>query len=229
MAATGTSGRVRLGYWDIRGLAQPIRFLLEVSKVAYDEKRYEILKKGENEWDASQWTDEKFKLGLTFPNLPWLEDGELKLTQSNAIIRHICRKYNPDLLGKNEADMSVVDMLMDVIGDYRSGIVTLSYKDTANFEANKATWTAGAMKPNLDSFSKYLGDKSYLVGYITAADFLLYEMLDQTRLMVSTSLQPYPNLKAFLDNFEAQPAVKEYMSSKRYISRPINNKMAAFK
>uniref|UniRef100_A0A8C5L044 glutathione transferase n=1 Tax=Jaculus jaculus TaxID=51337 RepID=A0A8C5L044_JACJA len=49
------------------------------------------------DYDRSQWLNEKFKLGLDFPNLPYLIDGTHKITQSNAILRYIARKHNlPD-------------------------------------------------------------------------------------------------------------------------------------
>uniref|UniRef100_A0A8C2M9K0 glutathione transferase n=1 Tax=Cricetulus griseus TaxID=10029 RepID=A0A8C2M9K0_CRIGR len=47
----------------------------------------------------SQWLNEKFKLGLDFPNLPYLIDGSHKITQSNAILRYIARKHNLCELG----------------------------------------------------------------------------------------------------------------------------------
>ncbi|KAM9691381.1 uncharacterized protein ACBT57_026405 isoform 2-T2 [Dama dama] len=81
-----------LGYWDIRGLAHAIRLLLEYTDSNYEEKKYTM---GDApDYDKSQWLNEKSKLGLDFPNLPYLIDGTHKLTQSNAILRHIARKHN---------------------------------------------------------------------------------------------------------------------------------------
>ena len=53
-------------------------------------------------FDLSDWTNVKFKLGLDFPNLPYLIDGNIKVTQSNAILRYLGRKFGLD--GKTEAD-----------------------------------------------------------------------------------------------------------------------------
>uniref|UniRef100_A0A8C9PUL9 GST N-terminal domain-containing protein n=1 Tax=Spermophilus dauricus TaxID=99837 RepID=A0A8C9PUL9_SPEDA len=61
-----------LGYWDVRGLTNPIRLLLEYTDSSYEEKRYTM---GDApNYDRSQWLDEKFKLGLDFPNVGG-EDG----------------------------------------------------------------------------------------------------------------------------------------------------------
>ncbi|XP_030321448.1 uncharacterized protein LOC115599720 isoform X2 [Calypte anna] len=91
---------VTLGYWDIRGLAHAIRLLLEYTETPYQERRY---RPGPApDFDISDWTNEKEKLGLDFPNLPYLIDGPTKLTQSNAILRYIARKH-----GMGEAEGGV--------------------------------------------------------------------------------------------------------------------------
>ena len=57
----------------------------------------------------------------------------------------------------------------------------------------------------------------------------MYELLDQHRLMIPGVLGAYPKLTAFMDAFEALPKIKEYMASDKFMKRPINNKVAAFK
>ncbi|XP_040851575.1 glutathione S-transferase Mu 1-like isoform X7 [Ochotona curzoniae] len=57
---------VTLGYWDLRGLAHSIRLLLEYTDTSYEEKKYKL---GDApDYDRSHWLNEKFKLGLDFPN-----------------------------------------------------------------------------------------------------------------------------------------------------------------
>lgn len=87
-AMGGGGGGMVLGYWAIRGLGQPIRLLLEVSGIEYEEKRYALEKRADGTWSRDQWFDVKHKLGLPFPNLPYLIDGDLHLTQTQAILDH---------------------------------------------------------------------------------------------------------------------------------------------
>ena len=61
-----------LGYWDCRGLGDPIRLLLIQAGVEFEDKRYR---------DPKEWFANKFNLGLEFPNIPYYIDGDLKLTQ----------------------------------------------------------------------------------------------------------------------------------------------------
>ena len=57
--------------------------------------------------------------------LPYYIDGDVKLTQSNAIIRYIARKHN--LIGTNEKEIMRVDFMENEIGDFRNGWVRLCY------------------------------------------------------------------------------------------------------
>uniref|UniRef100_A0A8C6HI44 GST N-terminal domain-containing protein n=1 Tax=Mus spicilegus TaxID=10103 RepID=A0A8C6HI44_MUSSI len=55
-----------LGYWDICGLGQAIRLLLEYTDSSYEEKRYAL---GDGNDTLLPMVNEKFKLGLDFPNV----------------------------------------------------------------------------------------------------------------------------------------------------------------
>ena len=52
-----------------------------------------------------------------FPNLPYLIDGDLKMTQSNAIIRHLGRKFG--LTGASVEEMAKVDIILEEAMDFR--------------------------------------------------------------------------------------------------------------
>uniref|UniRef100_A0A8C0CXE8 glutathione transferase n=1 Tax=Balaenoptera musculus TaxID=9771 RepID=A0A8C0CXE8_BALMU len=112
-----------LGYWDIRGLAHAIRLLLEYTDSNYEEKKYPM---GDApNYDRSQWLNEKSKLGLDFPNLPYLIDGAHKLTQSNAILRYIARKHN--MCGETEEEKIRVDVLENQVMDVRLCMAMICY------------------------------------------------------------------------------------------------------
>lgn len=96
-----------LGYWDIRGLAEPARAMLAYGGVDFEDKRYKC---GDvPPYDRSVWLDVKFTLGLDFPNLPYMMDGDIKITESWAIYRHIARKVG--LMPKSTNDQAICEML----------------------------------------------------------------------------------------------------------------------
>ena len=61
-----------LGYWPIRGLGQVSRLFLAYSGLKWKDVKYT------NNWFGKDRTG----LGLQFPNLPYLIDGEFKITES---------------------------------------------------------------------------------------------------------------------------------------------------
>jgi len=211
-----------LCYWDIRGLAQPARLLLAHTGTDFEDK---MLSAGPGPgFDKSCWFDNKHSLGLDFPNLPYYIDGEVKVTQSNAILRHIARKH--DMLGKNDMERAMVDMMADESMDFRNGWVRLCYNP--DFDNLKDAYLKG-LTSKLDRFSKFLANKSWFAGdSLTFVDFVMYELMDQHKLLVPDLLKPYPNLEAFQARFEALPKVSQYMKSSSFMKTPINNKMAKF-
>lgn len=215
-----------LAYWDIRGLAHPIRMLLKYAGEEFEDKRYAVtVTQGENGpvYNRDSWLNEKFTLGYDFPNLPYYTDGTVKVTQTNAIMRIIARKHN--LCGLTDAERAHVDMCADQVMDMRHGLVRLCYNPKYN------DLKAGYLKElpdKLKLFEQYLGNKDFLVGdKPTFPDFHLYEMLDQHVLMVPDCLKEFPKLTAYKHRFEELPAIKAFRAAEEN-KLPMNNKMAGF-
>eukprot|EP01115_Flamella_aegyptia_P015161 TRINITY_DN910_c0_g1_i1.p1 TRINITY_DN910_c0_g1~~TRINITY_DN910_c0_g1_i1.p1 ORF type:complete len:220 (-),score=69.16 TRINITY_DN910_c0_g1_i1:31-690(-) len=218
-----SQNKVLLGYWAIRGLGQPIRMLLEYTGTPYEEKRY--VQEGAPSFSIKDWTDVKFTLGLDFPNLPYLFDGNLKLTQSSAILRHIGRKHN--LCGETEEEKALVDMALYEAYDLKEGYVNLVYDP--NFASLRGDYLANVTKP-LERFEKFLNGKEWLAGQkLSIADFMLYEMVDEHTILEPTILDKFPNLQNYRKRFAALPQIAAYMKSDRFIDRPLNNTVAQFK
>ncbi|XP_076598267.1 glutathione S-transferase Mu 3-like [Chaetodon auriga] len=210
---------MKLAYWDIRGLAQPARLLLEYTGTKYEDKFY-VCGEAPN-YDKSCWFDEKHKLGMDFANLPYLEDGDTKIVQSNAIMRYIARKHN--MCGETEEEKIRVDILENQAMDFRNGFVRLCYSD---FDKLKPGYLE-TLPTTLRQFSNFLGDRKWFAGdKITFVDFIMYELLDQHRMFHPTCLDDFKNLKDLLDRFEALDKIAAYMKSDRFMKTPVNNKMA---
>ena len=72
------------------------------------------------------WMKEtKPNLGLDFPNLPYYKDGNLKLSQSLTIMRHLGRKYG--LYGNSEEEIATIDMLLDFSRDLVFALALTAY------------------------------------------------------------------------------------------------------
>ncbi|KAM3934488.1 glutathione S-transferase Mu 4-like [Leptodactylus fuscus] len=211
-----------LGYWDIRGLCHAVRLLLEYTGIPYEEKIYVT---GEApDYDKSQWLAEKEKLGLDFPNLPYLLDGDVKLTQSNTILRYIARKHG--MCGNTESEQNLVSLLENEAMDFRMRLVFITY--SPQFDQLKGPYLE-KLPAVLERYSRFLGDRHWFVGdKITFVDFLIYDVLDQHHILDPTCLQKFKNLQDFHARFEALPAIAAYMKTPRYIKTRINNRMASW-
>ncbi|XP_076976104.1 glutathione S-transferase Mu 1-like [Tamandua tetradactyla] len=211
-----------LGYWDIRGLAQPIRLFLEYTESDYEEKTYTM---GDApDYDRSQWLNDKFKLGLDFPNLPYLIDGAQKITQSNAILRYIARKHN--LYGETEAERIRIDILENQVMDTRMQLAMLCYNP--EFEKLKPEYLEG-LPDKMRLYSAFLGKRPWFAGdKITFVDFLAYDVLEQHRVFEHKCLDAFPNLKDFLARFEGLKQISAYMKSSRFCKGPLYSKMAVW-
>ncbi|XP_047374405.1 glutathione S-transferase Mu 1 [Sciurus carolinensis] len=211
-----------LGYWDIRGLAHAIRLLLEYTDSSYEEKRYTM--GNAPDYDRSQWLNEKFKLGLDFPNLPYLIDGAHKITQSNAILRYIARKHN--LCGETEEEKIRVDILENQAMDTRMQFAMVCYNP--EFEKKKPEYLE-ILPEKMKLFSQFLGKRPWFAGdKITFVDFLAYDILDQHRLFEPKCLDAFPNLKDFMSRFEGLKKISAYMKSSRFLPTPMFSKMATW-
>ena len=91
------SDKVIHGYWAFRGRGQISRLLLAYSGAVWEDLNYTV----RDNW----FLKDKHELGFDFPNLPYLIDGDFKVTESRAIQKYIIRKYGKfELLGKDVKD-----------------------------------------------------------------------------------------------------------------------------
>lgn len=210
-----------LAYWDIRGLAESGRLLFEYTGTKFEDKQYVC--GPAPDFDKSCWTDIKSSLGFHFANLPYLIDGEVKVTQSNAIMRYIGRKN--DLCGKTESERVRVDIMENQLMDFRNGWVRLCY---ATFDTQKDAYLK-SLGATIKQYSDFLGTNKWLAGEnLTFPDFIFFELLDQHLLLDGDLLKDYKNLQEYMQHFKDLEPIKAYWASDRFKKLPINNKMAKF-
>ncbi|XP_004620123.2 glutathione S-transferase Mu 1-like [Sorex araneus] len=176
------------------------------------------------DYDRSQWLNEKFKLGLDFPNLPYLIDGARRITQSNAILRYLARKHN--LCGETEEEQIRVDILEHQLKDSRMKLAMMCY--SPDFEKLKQDYLK-ELPDQVKQFSQFLEKRSWFAGdKLTYVDFLAYDVLDRFRMFEPKSLEAFPNLMDFIARFEGLKKISAYMQSPRFRPHPIYTKVAVW-
>lgn len=236
--------RLVLGYWAIQGLASAARMMLVYKGVDFENKMYAVTTKANGEYDMSSWMDEKFKLDLDFPNLPYVIDQktEMRLTGSKSLYRYIARQFN--IGTQSDPDLAVADMMLEQIGQVmgvesplsRSApFIVMSYGSfdgkytDKQFKESKAKYLE-ELPALLKSIEDFMANKHYVTGHaISYADFCLYYLtVVHTKLDGAFFAEKFPNLSGFHKRFGALPGMKKWHRSDMS-KLPFNNVMAQFK
>eukprot|EP00736_Rhodelphis_marinus_P000989 Rmarinus@m.16972 len=202
---------MELGYWRLRGRGAPIRALLAHVGVDYKETLYTI---GEGpDFDCSSWFGKKEDMGLDFPNLPYFVDGDVRLTQTAAILRYLGRKYNLD--AETETQRCRIDMLFDEVHEWAVQFMRAMKGGPTYSEEIAAFGRASAAR--LHKIEEFLGDEPWVAGNkLTYVDFLLYEVLDWIRMVFIDAYDPYPRISAFMKRFEALPGIRKFHKGPKF-------------
>jgi glutathione S-transferase len=190
-------------------------------------------------FDRSAWYNVKglFKDRNPLANLPYIEDGELVVTQSSACMQYLGRKLG--LLGHSEIELVQCEQLLCEYMDLRNKVVGFAYQS----ETPPLLWLQQVVSkgssleklhiwlqrkyPTIDASTStvtlfFVGDDA------TAADFAIWEMLDQITAMGQCfeaelpALVGLPLLAAFHKAFKALPGNQRYLTSK-LAALPVNN------
>ena len=174
-------------------------------------------------------------------NLPYVVDGEVVVTQSNACLSYLGRKLG--YWGMNETEITLCEQLLCEIYDLRNDVVRWSYpmnKPVKEYlEGVKSNGSLTKLEAYLaaNSFVSKDVNTPFLVGdHITAPDFHLWELLDQFSLMAKFFQEEkaflddsrLPNIAAFYERFKALPRLQGYLQSKMATSIGCNNLSAKF-
>jgi len=205
------------GYWAIRGRAQVPRLLLAYSGLKFTSKNYT----NKEEW----FNHDKQSLGLPFPNLPYLIDGNVKMTESEAISWYIIeRSGHKELEGKNLADRAMIGNINGVLGDLQSEVKQILGGEKSAEEKGKIF--SDKVKTKLDLIYKFLGDKDWLLGYLTLSDFKLAEAVNYLEAVWPDQFKEYPKLNALRTRFNDLPQIKAYYASEGAIKEPLVPQLA---
>ncbi|XP_064616584.1 glutathione S-transferase Mu 1-like isoform X2 [Liolophura sinensis] len=214
-----------IGYWPIRGYAQPIRYLMKYAGQPFEEKLYH--QKGPPDFDKSEWRNVKDKLNLDFPNLPYYLDEKegVRLSQSKAILLYLARKHK--LVATKEEDIQRQDVVFFESIDLHNSFFFLTYQPS--FLEMREDYVAKDLPLKLKLFEDFLGDRKFFVGdKVNFADFNVYEAIYVHTVLAPDCLKDFPKLRAFMKRFEELKGVKEYIKSKEHLKEPICSRASYF-
>ena len=194
---------VKLGYWGIRGLAQIPRLLLAYSGVEFEDVLYT---------ERGAWFDnDKKTLGLSFPNIPYLLDGDFSLTESFAIQRYIVRRWGKDeLLGKDIKDNARIESILSIFNEVVGAVKGLFWNK------DHETAKAGVLEKyaaKLDLLEKSLSGKEFALGYLTLVDFIIAEDSHYIETVFPEETKKWTFLTEIRKSFNGLESIKAYYGS----------------
>ncbi|XP_031424522.1 glutathione S-transferase P-like [Clupea harengus] len=198
-----------LTYFSLRGRAEPIRLMLKDQGKEWTEITVTM----------EMWSKGDLRESCLFGQVPKFQDGDLTLYQTNAIRRHLARKFG--VYGKDDKEASLIDMMDDSLQDLLTKYVKLIYQ---TYDTEKENYIK-ELPRDLAVYEKILACNKggFLVGkQISFADYLLLVLLLNHQVLSPTALDNFPALRAYRDKLSARPNIKAYMESDAFRNRPIS-------
>jgi glutathione S-transferase len=150
-----------------------------------------------------------------FGQVPTLEDGELTLFESGAIVQHVAERYGKLLPDDREARARAIEWMFAALNSVEPAMMDLSF--VTIFEADKP-WSAmrrssveERIHARLGDLSNRLGDETWLDGdTFTAGDLLMVSVL---RILIGEGfVEAYDNLAAYMHRGIARPAFQKALA-----------------
>jgi glutathione S-transferase len=189
--------------------ALKVRFLLAELGLEY-ERRHVPIGRPRPDWYLDIYP---------FGTIPFLEDGELRLGESNAILRYLAnREGRTDLYPAEPAQRARVDWALDawstqfrgaffpaeqiglMRGDWEHGA-----SDPAEADQQELRRAIDAVRPKLDVMERFVADNGTVVGRFTIADCAFAPVLWRWR-MLPLDFVPWPKVARLRDAVSARPA-----------------------
>ncbi|XP_049799406.1 glutathione S-transferase-like [Schistocerca nitens] len=195
--------KYKLTYFNAKGTAEPIRFLLFYGKIEFEDVRIE---------SPEKWSS--MKTSTPFGQVPLLEIDGKKMHQSIAICRYLGRKLG--LAGENDWESAQIDMAVDTVLDLRTKLSEFYWEPDEAVKQRKKTTALNETLPfflgRLDALVKENG--GYLAaGKLSWGDFFFAGISEYMNCVAQFDItKDYPNLAALKKKICEIPAIKDWIS-----------------
>ena len=205
---------MEFGYWNCKGVSEGIRYL--IAYLGFEWSEY-------NPVDKDDWAKKREIVGGDFPNLPYIADGENRITETSAIPMYLILKSGKgDLLGKDFHDQATVRMIEFVLYDVRTFLFDILFGGSHLKDMEASLAKGGRIHTKIEYFSKFLGDKEYLIGYLTWADFLMADLYNFSDSLArgagfESPFGQHANLKAHMHRIISLPRVHALYAKRKEV------------
>jgi glutathione S-transferase len=196
-------------YFAVHGRAETIRLLLALAGQPFKNRPFE----------REAWP--KLKTEMPLGQVPVLverdEHGERMIPQSQAILRHLARKFG--LAGTTEDEMLAADIVAETALDAGSGLSALIYGPGRGDAAAFAKHFGDVWPMHGKRLEKLLAQNTANTGFYvgtsaTYADIWAFQVLHANVALHPACLDAFPTLRAFHDRIAALPQLKPYIDER---------------
>lgn len=196
-------------YFAVHGRAEPIRLLFALAGQPFQNRAV----------DRDAWA--KLKPEMPLGQMPVLverdENGERMIPHSQAILRHLARRFG--LAGKTEAEMVDVDVVAETVVDAGAGVGALVFGPGRGDAAAYAKHFGDVWPMHGKRLEKLLaknpsGSGFFVGSQATVADVVAFQLLHAHLALSPTSLDAFSTLRAFHDRMAALPQWKSYVDQR---------------
>jgi len=196
-----------LTYFNVRGMAEPIRYMFKYSEVDFEDKRLDF-EKG--------WGD--VKDDYPYKRLPMLSWGDKQLSQSLAIMRFVGKELG--LNGADDFENAKCDEYADVMKDILTMMEPLWHdSDTEAKEKQKKkifTETFPSLLPKVEADLKANGGKFLIGKKYTWVDFLMAHYIESFQLSLDSGkfLEDFPTIKGHQEAVFNIPQIQKWIKER---------------
>ena len=155
---------------------------------------------------------------MTLPNLPYLKDGALEISEHDSIYRHVIRKYKPEMLGTTVDEQSEIDQFITFWAKTSVNMRMWCYSD-ASKGATEAIRIAKLddFKYQFERINHRLEKHKYLMGEtMTGADIFFYDTFLVMEAIHAETAHKYTNIHRVVKEIENSPWYQAYKSSNKW-------------
>ena len=145
-----------------------------------------------------------------FGQIPTYEEGDLALFESGAIVLHIAERHGGLLPDDANARARAITWMFAAVDTVKAPIID---REAAMLTERDKPWHAQRLpmlddriRVRLNELSSHLGDADWLDAEFSVGDIMMVGLL--RRPAISSILEEYPNLSAYVARGEARPAFK---------------------
>ncbi len=188
---------IRIHSFPLSGHAHRVRLFASLAGIDHEVVHVDLSQ-------GAQQRDEFLALN-PFGQVPVIEDGDIVINDSNAILVYLARKYAPSYLPTDPIKEAEVQKFLTLAaGELAFGPAAARLINVFNAPLDPGACHATAAKV-LSKLDAHLKDRDFLVGKRpTIADVAIYSYTAHAP-EGDISLEPYPNVRRFLGNVTDLP------------------------